>query len=410
MNLLDALTTELRCPNDRTALVLRTPPGRLPDWRCPSCRTRWALATEVHELARGHHSLRDAAPDPRDIAPATTPQAPAMPEISVVLPALDEAQALPTVLARIADALADADYEVVVVDDGSRDQTAAAAQRTLIDGRVTGRVVRLTRRFGHQAALLAGLRHARGRAVITMDADGQHPPEILPDLLRAWRRGARVVQTIRRDDERLPRLKRWTSRGFYRLFSRCCEASIAPGTADFRLLDRAVVDTILAARGPTPFLRGLIPWLGFPTQFVTYDAGPRIGGASKFSLRAMLRLAAHGCLSFSIYPLRAATILGLALAALALLDVAYIVIVALFNRAVVPGWASIAGLVATIGAVQLLCVGVLGEYVGRLYSVALDRPPYVVSEIRESRTPGPNPNTRTVRAYGAAPMEPSHVG
>lgn len=301
------------------------------------------------------------------------------PEVSIILPALNEAAALGGLVSQLHARLARESYEVVFVDDGSDDDTWGVI-RAILDSRPDWQGIRLSRRFGQQAALLAGLRAARGRAVIMMDADGQHPPELLPEMLRRWRDGAPVVQALREDAPDCSATKRWTSRAFYALFSRICESPIVPGAADFRLLDRSVVDTLLTGAGPAPFLRGLIPWLGCRTEYVRYTPQSRIGGETKYSPRQMLKLALHGLLSFSVLPLRIATVAGAGLGAFALAYLAYITSVGLLSSAAVPGWASTTGLVALIGAVQLFSIGLLGEYVGRTYAAVLDRPSFVVAE------------------------------
>ncbi len=375
MNLADAIATHVRCPHDRSPLALRNPPDRLPTWRCPTCLRSWRLAEETLELTSrsSHHDSPTASLTYR------TEAATGQPEISIVLPALNEADALPLLVERIEHALPRERIELIFVDDGSDDATWAVI-RALVATRPDWQALRLARRFGHQAALLAGLRAARGRAVISMDSDGQHPPELLAELVDRWRNGARVVQTVRTADSNESSLKRISSNGFYLLFSTICDSPIHRGAADFRLLDRRVVDAILEAANPAPFLRGLVPWLGFETQFVNYHPDSRIAGQTKYSIRRMLRLAAHGVFSFSVFPLRIATWIGLVLGALALLDFAYILTIAWTDPAAVPGWASTTGLVALLGAVQLFTIGMLGEYVGRTYMAVLHRPPYVVAE------------------------------
>lgn len=366
-----------RCPHDGTTLVSRMSPLRSAVRRCPTCLRSWPDATVAADgapPARFHSFRLDVRPEP-----AAPSAAPPSPELSIVLPALNEAAALPLLIGEIETALSGESYELVLVDDGSDDATWTVIRAVLAD-RPQWQAVRLSRRFGHQAALLAGLAAARGRAVISMDADGQHPPEQLPEMVRRWRDGARVVQAVRASDARGGTLKALTSRGFYRVFGRLCEAPMRSGAADFRLLDRAVVATVLRASQTAPFLRGLIPWLGFETHHIMYEPCSRIAGRTKYSLRRMARLATDGMVSFSVAPLRLATLVGAAVGALALADLIYIVAVALWDGRAVPGWASTVGLVALLGAVQLFSIGLLGEYVGRTYLALLNRPPYVVAE------------------------------
>jgi dolichol-phosphate mannosyltransferase len=297
----------------------------------------------------------------------------------VVLPAHNEEGSLGELVPRISRALADRPHEIVVVDDGSADGTWAEVLR-LRKSHAALRGIRFTRNFGHQAALLAGLEAARGAAVVTMDADGQHPPELLPELLRRFDEGAPVVQAVREPSEDEGPGKRWTSRVFYRVFSRLAGVEVPPGAADFRLLSRPVADLVLRNRGSAVFLRGLVPWLGHDTARVPYRPERRRAGAPSFTPGRMLALSLDGILSFSIVPLRIAIGLGIAISALSFLYLAYIVAVWATSSRVVPGWASVAGLLSFLGGIQLLTAGLLGEYLGRLYMRSLDRPPYVVRE------------------------------
>ncbi len=318
----------------------------------------------------------------------------AAPEVSIVLPCLNEGAGLVSLAAQIAAALAGHHHEVVFVDDGSTDDTWRVIQQ-LIRSHPRWRAVRFSRRFGHQAALLAGLREARGEAVITMDADGQHPPRFLPEMLASWREGAKVVQMIRLPSARESWCKRTTSRLFYRVFSVLCDVAVRPAAADFRLLDRQVVDVVLRSNGPVPFLRGLIPWMGWPTAELTYAAEPRRFGRTQYSFRRMARLALDGIMSFSIVPLRLGIWTGLLLSALSFAYLGYIAGIRIFTDTAIPGWASIAGLLALLGGVQLLCIGLLGEYLGRLYVASLDRPRYIVADSLHPASASPAPSQRT---------------
>ena len=328
------------------------------------------------------------------------------PEISVVLPVHEEAGALGVVVARIAAALADESHEIVVVDDGSRDgswkviQGLRAAHPHLIG-------IRFTRNFGHQSAILAGLIAARGNAVIMMDSDGQHPPELLPKLIARWRAGALVVQGIRTDTEEATAFKRGTSNLFYRVFTALAGVHIPRGSADFRLLSRPVVEKVLASSGPLLFLRGLIPWLGFEAENVPFTVERRLAGRTSYSLRRMLQLSLHGLLGFSINPLRFASAMGITVSLLAFIYLAYIVTIWFTSREVVPGWASTAGLLAFLGGIQLLTLGILGEYVGRIFTAHLDRPPFV---IREQFGEATSPAAGDVRPDGTVRPEPSPRG
>lgn len=301
------------------------------------------------------------------------------PEVSVIIPAHNEAETLPTVVPAVAQALHGTAHEIVIVDDGSSDDT----WRCIIGLAATWpqvRGVRLTRNFGHQAALLAGLQSARGEAMLMMDADGQHPPDRIPAFVEAWRQGAVVVQGIRTETEGEGAFKRWTSRTFYRVLAAVGGPDIPVGSADFRLLGRPVVDTVLASVGPLLFLRGLIPWLGFPVSQVTFRAPRRFGGRTSYTALRMLRFSIHGLLSFTTVPLRLATVLGLVVAAFSFAYLLLVLVVWLSSSAVVPGWASVMGLLSLLGGIQLVTIGVVGEYLGRIFVAHLNRPHFVVRD------------------------------
>ena len=307
---------------------------------------------------------------------------PQPPLVSIVVPVLDEEECVGELVRRVRESLVSigARYEILFVDDGSRDATperirALRAQDEAI------RCIRFTRSFGHQSALLAGLRFAQGDAVVTMDGDLQHPPEVLPQLVEAWRRGADVVHAIRREPGGPQRA--WKDRAstlFYRVINRLGAVPVPPGGADFRLLDRRALRALNELPEHFAFLRGLIPWLGFPDARVEYEAGGRWAGRSKYDLRRMISLALDGILSFSVVPLRLITLLGFATT---LLGVAYgiFALVAQLAGRVQTGWTSLIVLVLVFGGVQLLSLGIVSEYVGRTYEEAKRRPRYVIDRV-----------------------------
>jgi glycosyltransferase involved in cell wall biosynthesis len=312
-------------------------------------------------------------------ADARTPTEGSPPRISVVLPAHDEAANLADLVERLAKTLNAHTHELIIVDDGSSDHTWEIILG-LRQRHPQLRAVRLTRNFGQQSALLAGLTAAKGDAIISMDADGQHPPELLPSLIALWEAGCPVVQTVRTGSGDRGVAKRWASRLFYRVLSLIAGVKVPEGSADFRLLARPVVAAILRSAGPLLFLRGLIPWLGYPVSYVPFEAPPRAGGSSSYTWRRMLELSVDGLMSFSLVPLRVSILLGITLSALSFLYLIYIVIIFLVSSRVVPGWASVAGLLSLLGGIQLLMIGVLGEYLGRVFLSNLHRPPFVVRE------------------------------
>jgi polyisoprenyl-phosphate glycosyltransferase len=304
------------------------------------------------------------------------------PVVTVVLPAHNEQNALPVMVHDIRSVLDGCKFEIIVVDDGSTDGTWSTVEELRKNYGVRG--IRFTRNFGHQSAIVAGLLAARGEAVITMDADGQHPAELLPTFLAQWRMGYQVVQGVRLRNATGSWFKRWTSNLFYKLMRSLAGVDIHAGSADFRLLARPVVKQVLASSGPLLFMRGLIPWMGYKTSYVPFEAGPRIAGKTSYTLRRMMRLSLDGLLSFSIVPLRLAIALGFVISGASFLYLAYIVVIRLSSGDVVPGWASMTGLLSLLGGIQLLTLGVLGEYVGRVFLSTLNRPHYVVSDESES--------------------------
>jgi polyisoprenyl-phosphate glycosyltransferase len=308
----------------------------------------------------------------------------AAPEISIVLPAHNEAGNVAPIAAAIAQAMAlSGNYEIVFVDDGSSDGTLAAIRASARDPGI--RYLSFTRNFGHQAALRAGLRHARGRAVIVMDADFEHPPDLIPKLIAAWKGGAKIVAT-RRDDEGVAAGKRLSSQIYYRVLDAIGDVRIEPGSADYMLLDRAVVDVVNGLEDQEIFLRGLVRWLGFPLVTIPYVRGERQSGDSKFSLRRMVELALTGIAAHSVRPLRFAIWLALGFALLSVLFIIYAIVSFLFVQHTVAGWSSLVAVIAILGAAQLLVLGIIGDYVGRILRETRKRPSYIVQETEAERT------------------------
>lgn len=312
---------------------------------------------------------------------------PSRPTLTIVLPAHNEQDALPVVVPAIASSLRRWPFEIIVVDDGSTDNTWKIVEGLREEYPVRG--IRFTRNFGHQAAILAGLLAARGEAVIMMDADGQHPAELLPVFVEQWQAGTPIVQGVRRRDADANAFKRWASAVFYRIIRTLAGVDIHQGSADFRLLDRPVLEQVLASAGPLLFLRGLVPWLGYQTSYVPFNAGRRIAGRTSYTLGRMIRLSVDGLLGFSIIPLRLAIAVGFLISGVSFLYLAYIVGIRLTSGNVVPGWASMTGLLSLLGGIQLVTLGVLGEYVGRLFLSTLKRPHYVIRDRDEAVSPSP---------------------
>jgi glycosyltransferase involved in cell wall biosynthesis len=322
------------------------------------------------------------------------------PLISVVIPVYNEAGNILELTRRLlaalsepaaADGLGTASYEILFVDDGSNDQTAALVLE-LAGRHPCIRLIRLSRNFGHQAALLAGLTEAAGQAVISLDGDLQHPPELIPDLLRQWRTGAEIVQAVRRETAGASWLKRTSSRGFYGLLSAISRSRITPGAADFRLLSREALEAFLACRERCRFNRGLVQWIGFETVEVQYDAAARFSGRSKYSYRAMLRLAGDAIFSFSTWPLRLAGLAGVVVSLAAGAYLLFVLAAPWLGFAVQPGWSSILATILALGGMNLIVLWILGEYVGRLFEEVKQRPLYIT---RRPRTQGTATNFMT---------------
>lgn len=306
--------------------------------------------------------------------------------ISIVVPAHNEERNIELLYERIRTVMeqergpeGSLDWELVIVDDGSRDDTWNGIKAlAAADARVRG--VRLSRNFGHQNALLAGLAAARGEAVVSMDADLQHPPEVVPLLLQKWREGCQIVHAIRRDARSVAFSKKLSSRLYYRLFSYLSGVRIEPGAADFRLLDRQVLDEILKFREEGLFLRGIVHWVGYATASVPFECHARHSGASSYSVRRMLSLAWHGISSFSLVPLRLAVVIGLLASTLSLLGVGYAIVGWWIDSNAVPGWASTLAIMSAFFGLLFVVLAIFAEYLGRIVVEARGRPRFLVRE------------------------------
>jgi len=309
--------------------------------------------------------------------------------LSVVAAAYDEADVLPAFVARLTAVLETIgeEWEVVLVDDGSRDGTwGAIAAASDADPRIRG--IRLSRNFGHQLALTAGLSVARGDGVITMDSDLQHPPEAIPALLAAARGGNDVVYAVRSADDAAGFWKRFSARVFYKLLNRLSTLELPEGAADFRWMSRRVVAVIAAMPERHRFLRGLVRWAGYRQTFVEYQRGARQTGESKYSLRRMILFAWDATVSFSSFPLRVASVLGVCVSLLGWLYLVYVLAIKAFTDRAIPGWTSVTAAVLLLGGAQLVFLGILGQYVGRMYDDVKQRPLFLIAEDTHEREKG----------------------
>jgi dolichol-phosphate mannosyltransferase len=311
---------------------------------------------------------------------------PDRPLLSIVVPCFNEECCVDEMARRLHEALdtLDCEWEAVFVDDGSTDSTAQCLADLAARDSHFG-FVSFSRNFGHQMALLAGMSRARGDAVISLDGDLQHPPELIPTLVAHWREGYDVVFTVREGNEGHA-LKELVSAGFYRVLRRLTGVDIPTGGADFRLLDRVVADALLACEERFVFVRGLVPWLGFRRKAVPYTARERYAGSTKYVFARMLRFALDGVFSFSIVPLRMISILGSVTVALGVIFGFYSIGVHFFTDSTVSGWTSLVVLVLVFSGTQLLSLGILSEYVGRIYEEVKQRPRYIVAASHQAAT------------------------
>ena len=297
--------------------------------------------------------------------------------LSVVAPVYNEDELVDAFYERTTAALEGLNYELIIVNDGSSDSTPQRLDQ-LADRDSRLRVVHLSRNFGHQAALTAGLEHARGDAVAMLDADLQDPPElIVAEMLPAWQDGADVVYAVRRHREGESTFKLATASWFYKLFDKLTHVGLEPNSGDFRLLDRRALDALLSMGERSRFLRGMTVWVGFTQTAVAYDRDPRYAGETKYTLRKMLRFSLDAIASFSHAPLQLATYLGFLFSGLAFIAIPVVVILH-FVGSYLPGFGSVTVAVLLLGGIQLIAIGLIGEYVGRIYDEVKRRPLYIV--------------------------------
>lgn len=325
-----------------------------------------------------------------------------MPTYSLVVPAHNEEGVIAELVARlksVMDAL-DGDAEAILVDDGSRDRTyGLMLEATSSDARF--RLIKLSRNFGHQIALTAGVDLAAGDAVIVLDADLQDPPEVVLELAARWREGYDIVYAVRDVREGETRFKRATASAFYRAFNRISEVEVPVDVGDFRLVDRRALDVFSQMRESNRFVRGMFSWIGLKQTGVLYHRQERFAGETKYPLRKMLRFAATGVTSFSSAPLRAALNLGFVVSVLSFLIGMWSLVVRLAGFFNVPGWTSILVVVTFIGGIQLIVLGVIGEYIGDIHTEVKRRPLYVVEEL-ENFPDAPALRPRAIFAEGRA--------
>lgn len=303
--------------------------------------------------------------------------------ISVVVPVYNEEQNIQPLLDRLTSVLEPYRHEIIFIDDGSTDQTAEMIKKNTKNKAV--KYIALQRNFGHQMALACGYHHATGDAVITLDADLQDTPELLPDMITAWKQGSKIVYAQRNEREGESKMKQWTASLFYRFINILSDTQIPHDVGDFRLLDRAVVDFLNSLPEQSRFYRGLVAWGGFPATSIRFKREKRLKGSTHYTLSKMMNLALDGVTSFSIRPLRAATLLGFWSALLGFLGIIYALIgkflrPPFFPHDWVTGWTGLFVGIMFLGGIQLLTIGIIGEYIGKIFTQVQQRPRYIVKE------------------------------
>lgn len=313
------------------------------------------------------------------------------PVYSFVIPIYNEESTLPELRRRVADFLdvIDVQSEVILVDDGSRDKSIDLMHEiSSADPRF--KCVELSRNYGHQIAITAGMDYASGDAIIIMDADLQDPPEVVGQMIDKWKEGYDIVYGVREERDGETWFKRTTAAWFYRLLRKLTDLDLPVDVGDFRLVDRQALDAFKTLRERNRYVRGLFSWIGFKQVGVKYKRAARFAGDTKYPLSKMLKLATDGVLSFSMFPLRLALNAGFWIAGLSFVGGIWAIIEKLTGAHVVPGWVSLLVAVAFLGGIQLIILGIMGEYIGRIYEEVKDRPLYIVKTPRKdySRSTG----------------------
>ena len=306
---------------------------------------------------------------------------PTRPLLSVIAPVFNEAELLPEFHARMTEVLGPlGTYELIFVNDGSTDGSAEALEALAKkDERV--RVIHLSRNFGQQAAMSAGVDHADGDAVVFIDTDLQDPPELIADMVAKWREGNDVVYAQRAERKGESFFKIWTAQLFYKVMHELANVDIPRNVGDYRLIDRKVVLALRSMPERNRYMRGLVSWVGFKQAFVPFVREPRKAGETKYSIFKMVRLAIDGFTSFSHLPLKVATMMGLASSAVSLVLIVWAVVSRLLSNRTIQGWTSLMVVVLFLGGVQLLTLGILGEYVGRILDEVKARPNYLIGRM-----------------------------
>ena len=302
-----------------------------------------------------------------------------MEKISIIIPCFNEDGNIDYIYNQVINVINGCEYELIFVDDGSIDNTLDKIHAIAeTDKRV--RYISFSRNFGHQNAIKAGYDHSIGDCAISLDADGQHPVSLMPELIAKWRDGYDVVFTLRDDKKNTGIFKRLTAWFFYKIVNILSDTKVHPGASDFRLIDRKVIDELKKFSEESLFYRGLIPWLGFKQTGISYIPDKRNSGKTKYSLRKMISFASSGITSFSIKPLHLSIYLGFFFASMAILYGLYAIYVAIFTNEAVIGWTSLIASIMFIGGLQFIIIGIIGEYLGKLFINNKKSPHYIISQ------------------------------
>jgi len=299
--------------------------------------------------------------------------------LSVIIPCYNEADNIIPIYDKLCKILYGYRYELLFIDDGSLDTTLKQLA-SLAEKDTHVKYISFSRNFGHQNALKAGYDFAQGDCILSMDADMQHPPELIPRMIEKWQAGYEVVYTLRDDSKNTTFLSRITSRIFYGILNLFSETEIVPGSADFRILDRKVADEVKKLQENDLFLRGLISWVGFRQTAITYIPNKRLSGKTKYSFSKRLRFAASGITAFSTQPLKISILIGFIFAFSAFIYGLYAIYEAAFTNNTITGWTSLIVSILFIGGIQLIMIGILGEYLGKLFLENKKRPNYIIRE------------------------------
>lgn len=303
--------------------------------------------------------------------------------ISIIVPVYNEEENIHEFYKRTTKVLDNLQqpYEIIFIDDGSTDSSFEKINKIYgNDKRI--KIIQFSRNFGHQIALTAGIDYASGDAVIMMDADLQHPPELIPELIKKWKEGYDIVYTIREKNKNPGFLKKLTSQLFYSLLNKISKIDIPEGAADFRLLSRPVVENLRNFKERNRFIRGLISWIGYKKVAIPYIADVRFAGKSKYTFKKMLKFAISGITSFSSVPLYFSAFLGSIIAGVSFVYALHAIYAKFFTNRVVPGWTSILVSVLFLGGIQLITIGILGEYLAKIYDEVKQRPLYIVKQVK----------------------------